>query len=153
MLAFLLALAAVPTLAGRPTELSRSGEFRGKKLLIANYYTEVPTLPLERVPPILREMGFTVDIAQNPANLPPLGSYDQRELKASVSGPLGETVSAGISFLRAKRDGYVKDPVLDRRYNDKNTTAVRADLAFTPSDRLRLPNLQPQHRPLVRRKC
>ena len=77
MLAFLLALAAVPTLAGRPTELSRSGEFRGKKLLIANYYTEVPTLPLERVPPILREMGFTVDIAQNPANLPPLGSYDQ----------------------------------------------------------------------------
>ena len=28
--------------------------------------------------------------------------------------------------------------ILDRRYNDKDTVGVRGDIAFTPSDRLRV---------------
>lgn len=67
-----------------------------------------------------------------------VGSYDQLEFKATASGPLTKTLSAGISFLRAKRDGFVRDEILHRRYNDKDTVGVRGDIAFTPSDRLRV---------------
>src|SRR5215218_6325371 len=67
-----------------------------------------------------------------------IGSYDQLEMKAAVSGPLSKTIAAGISFLRATRDGFVRDEVLDRRYNDKDTIGVRGALAFTPSDKLRV---------------
>ncbi len=62
-----------------------------------------------------------------------LGSYDQRELKLSASGPISDTVAIGAAFLRSKRDGFVEDEVLDRDYNDKNTTAARGAIAFTPS--------------------
>ncbi len=67
-----------------------------------------------------------------------IGSYDQLEFKTAVSGPLTKTLSAGISFIRSKRDGFVRDVILDRRYNDKDTVGVRGALAFTPSDRLRV---------------
>ena len=66
-----------------------------------------------------------------------VGSYNQLELKASASGPLSDTLAAGISVLRSKRDGFVHDPVLDRRYNDKDTIGARGDIAFTPSSRFR----------------
>ena len=67
-----------------------------------------------------------------------VGSYDQFEFKGEVSGPLSDTVAAGISFLRSRHDGYVKDEVLDRRYNDKDTWGTRADVAFTPTSRFRI---------------
>ena len=67
-----------------------------------------------------------------------LGSYNQRELKAAISGPLGNGIAAGLSFLKSKRDGYVEDRVLDRDYNDKDTFAIRGSVALTPSDRVRI---------------
>jgi len=67
-----------------------------------------------------------------------LGSYDQFEFKGAASGPLSDTVAAGIAVLRSTHDGFVKDEVLDRRYNDKDTYGARADVAFTPSSRLRI---------------
>ena len=66
-----------------------------------------------------------------------LGSYDQFEVKGAASGPLSDTLSAGIAFIRSKRDGFVKDRVLDRRYNDKDTVGIRGALAFTPTRRFR----------------
>jgi iron complex outermembrane receptor protein len=66
-----------------------------------------------------------------------VGSYNQLEVKGNVSGPVSDTLSLGLSFIRSKHDGYVHDPVLDRRYNDKNTWGTRAALAYTPSSRLR----------------
>ena len=66
-------------------------------------------------------------------------SYDQFEFKGAVSGPLTKTLSRSASpFIRSKRDGFVKDVMLDRDYNDKDTVGVRGALAFTPSDRLRV---------------
>ena len=62
------------------------------------------------------------------------GSYNQMELKGSVSGPVSDTLSLGVSGLIAKRDGYVEDPVSNEEYNDKNTWAVRAQAAWKPSD-------------------
>jgi len=67
-----------------------------------------------------------------------LGSYDQFEVKGAVSGPLTDTIGAGIAVMRAKRDGFVEDEADGRDYNDKDTIAGRAVLAFTPSDRIRV---------------
>lgn len=67
-----------------------------------------------------------------------LGSYDQVELRAGASGPVTDTLAAGFSILRATRDGFVTDPVLDREYNDRDTLAGRVALAFTPSPGFRL---------------
>jgi iron complex outermembrane receptor protein len=66
-----------------------------------------------------------------------VGSYDQLEVKGNVSGPVSDTLALGLSFIRSKHDGYVRDPVLDRRYNDKNSWGTRAAVAFTPSSRFR----------------
>jgi len=67
-----------------------------------------------------------------------LGSYNQFDLKGAVSGPLTDTVGAGIAVLRVKRDGFVEDEADGRDYNDRDTIAGRGVLAFTPSDRLRV---------------
>jgi iron complex outermembrane receptor protein len=67
-----------------------------------------------------------------------LGNYDFREIRAAASGPVSDTVAAGFAFLHTERGGFVRDAVLDREYNDRNTQAARAQIAFTPSDRLRI---------------
>ncbi len=66
-----------------------------------------------------------------------VGSYNQQDIKVSVSGPVSDTLALGIAALSSKRDGFVHDPVLHRDYNDKNTQAVRGTLAFTPSANFR----------------
>jgi iron complex outermembrane recepter protein len=67
-----------------------------------------------------------------------VGTYGLVEAKSAVSGPLSDTVSAGIAAMYSTHDGYVKDPVLNRRYNDKNSVGVRGALAFTPSSSVRI---------------
>lgn len=66
------------------------------------------------------------------------GTYNQFEVRGIVSGPLTEGVAASLAVLHAQRDGYVEDSVLNRDYNDRNTEAVRAAIAFTPSSRVRI---------------
>ncbi|HEX6604724.1 MAG TPA: TonB-dependent receptor [Sphingomicrobium sp.] len=67
-----------------------------------------------------------------------VGSYDQFDIKGAISGPLAPGVSAGFSVLRAQRDGFVEDRLDDREYNDKDTIAGRAALAFTPASNIRI---------------
>jgi len=66
------------------------------------------------------------------------GSYNQMELRGSISGPITEGLAIGIAALHAQRDGYVEDTVLDRDYNNKNTEAVRGHVAITPSSNFRI---------------
>jgi iron complex outermembrane receptor protein len=66
------------------------------------------------------------------------GSYGQAEARLLASAPLNDQVAVGISLLGAQRDGYVTDPVKGEDYNDRNTFAGRAALAFTPNERLRV---------------
>ncbi|QIK97298.1 TonB-dependent receptor [Sphingomonas sp. HDW15A] len=66
-----------------------------------------------------------------------LGSYNQFDLKGAVSGPLSDYIGAGVSFMRAKRDGFVEDEGDGREYNNRDTFAGRAVVAITPTDRLR----------------
>lgn len=67
-----------------------------------------------------------------------IGSFGQFDVRGAASGPLGPTLAAGIAVQRASNDGFVKDEVLDRRYNDKDGFGVRGTLAFTPSSALRI---------------
>ena len=67
-----------------------------------------------------------------------IGSYDQLEVKTALSGPIAPGVSAGFAVMKSMRDGFVKDEVLDRRYNDKDTTAVRGSLALDPASNIRI---------------
>ena len=67
-----------------------------------------------------------------------LGSYDQLDFKGAVSGPLSNTLAAGIAVMRSVRDGYVRDDFRHTRYNDRDSIGGRAALAFTPSTKVRL---------------
>jgi iron complex outermembrane receptor protein len=66
-----------------------------------------------------------------------LGSYQQVDVRAAVSGPITDTVAAGVAVIGATREGYVEDRGDKREYNDKDTLGGRAALAFTPSSRFR----------------
>jgi len=67
-----------------------------------------------------------------------IGSYNQFEAKGVVSGPIGGNISLGLALLTSSHDGYVEDELNDREYNDKDTKALRGDIAITPNDRLRI---------------
>ncbi|MEQ8514686.1 MAG: TonB-dependent receptor, partial [Chromatocurvus sp.] len=65
-----------------------------------------------------------------------LGNYDRVQGSAYVSGPITDTLSAGISVLHDERDGFVTDPVDGREYNDDSTTVARIKSIWSPTDRL-----------------
>ncbi len=67
-----------------------------------------------------------------------VGTYDQFDLKGSVSGPITDTLAAGVAVMRSKRDGYVEDRNDGREYNDKDSVGGRAAVAWTPSSRVRV---------------
>ena len=66
------------------------------------------------------------------------GDYDLIDIQGAVSGPISDTLALGLSALHSERGGYVTDPVTGAEYNDKNTTAVRAALAWDPAANLRV---------------
>ena len=63
-----------------------------------------------------------------------VGDYDQVEGRLSLSGPLSDTLSGGVSVLRAKRGGYVTNPDTNEEYNDRDVFAGRVALAWNPAD-------------------
>jgi len=66
------------------------------------------------------------------------GDYDQIDVQGAVSGPITDTLALGLSALHSERGGYVTDPVTGAEYNDKNSNAVRAALAWDPASNLRI---------------
>ncbi len=67
-----------------------------------------------------------------------VGDYNETDVRGGFGAPLSSTVSVSLDGLIAKHDGYVTDPILHRDYNNQNTKAARAGLAFVPDDRTRL---------------
>jgi len=63
-----------------------------------------------------------------------VGDYNQLEGKLNLSGPLSDTLSGGVALLRAKRDGYVTNPITHEKYNDRDVFSGRVALAWDPSD-------------------
>lgn len=58
------------------------------------------------------------------------GSYDEIEVKAGLTGPIGDTAALRLDGGYHKRDGYIKDANSDRRFNDINRFFVRGQALF-----------------------
>ncbi len=66
------------------------------------------------------------------------GDYDLIDVQAAVSGPVSDSLALGLSVLHSERGGYVTDPATGAEYNDKNTNALRASLAWDPTSTVRV---------------
>ncbi len=64
------------------------------------------------------------------------GDYGRLEGRFYVSGQLSDTIAASIAGAKITNDGYVKDAVTGKRYNDDDTEALRLKLAFKPVENL-----------------
>ncbi len=63
-----------------------------------------------------------------------LGNEGRAEGRFYLSGALNDVWSASIAGALVTRDGYVEDPTTGKDYNDDDTKALRAKLAWRPSD-------------------
>ena len=64
------------------------------------------------------------------------GNYDRRDIKASLSGPLVKDVlAAKIAFADERRDGYTHNLFDGKDDFDKDLTAVRTSVLFTPDNK------------------
>ena len=66
-----------------------------------------------------------------------IGDYGRQEVRAYYSGQLSDTVAASIAAASIRNDGYVRDSLTGRHYNNDDTQASRAKIAFQPSDTFR----------------
>lgn len=68
-----------------------------------------------------------------------VGEYDRLKLEGAVSGPLSDTVSARLSFLRHEYDGWVENTVSGAEDgNALESTSFRGQLLFEPSESVRI---------------
>ncbi|MGH6910214.1 MAG: TonB-dependent receptor, partial [Phenylobacterium sp.] len=64
------------------------------------------------------------------------GDYGFLQGKASISGPLTDTLAFRLSASSTQRDGLVNNVITGRHFNDQNNLALRGQLLFKPNDRL-----------------
>ena len=64
------------------------------------------------------------------------GNYDFMRFGAGINAPLAETVAARIDGVYVKRDGFLKDVISDRDFNDRDRYLVRGKLLFEPNSNL-----------------
>ncbi|ACG78507.1 TonB-dependent receptor [Phenylobacterium zucineum HLK1] len=65
-----------------------------------------------------------------------VGSYDQRDIVASAKGRVNDYVGVGLTWASFNRDGFGKNIVTGAEHYDKDVTAARATLEFTPTEDL-----------------
>lgn len=63
-----------------------------------------------------------------------LGNYDQRQVKATVTGPLSDTVAVRLSGSVNKRDGYATNVTTGNDVNNRDRWSIRGDLLWIPTD-------------------
>jgi len=63
-----------------------------------------------------------------------VGDHGRREARFYAAGKLSEAFAASIAGGVIKNDGFVTDQSTGRHYNDDETQALRAKLAFKPND-------------------
>jgi outer membrane receptor protein involved in Fe transport len=64
------------------------------------------------------------------------GNYDFMRVGAGFNAPIGETVAARIDGVYVKRDGFLKDVISDRDFNDRDRYLLRGKLLFEPNSNL-----------------
>ncbi len=66
------------------------------------------------------------------------GNFDKRTFSGTVSGPLSENIRGRVTLLKNDRDGIYTDIVTGDTYQDQDTFAGRATLAFDLSENFEL---------------
>lgn len=64
------------------------------------------------------------------------GSYDQRDLRLALSGPLTESLLASVAFGSFNRDGYGENLDTGADVSDKNLDTLRANITWLASDKV-----------------
>ncbi|HST90637.1 MAG TPA: TonB-dependent receptor, partial [Brevundimonas sp.] len=64
------------------------------------------------------------------------GSYDQFDAIGSIAGPVSDTVGISASVARYLRDGYGTNRNTNTEHYNKDVTAARASVEWTPADSL-----------------
>lgn len=65
------------------------------------------------------------------------GDHGRAEGRFYVSGKLSDTVAASIAGAWLNHDGFIRDRDTGKHYNDDDTRALRAKIAFQPTDEFR----------------
>ncbi|MGE0581542.1 MAG: TonB-dependent receptor [Steroidobacteraceae bacterium] len=65
------------------------------------------------------------------------GSYERRQYRGTIGGPLTDTLKGSLSVLKHERNGTVRNTTLDRDVNSKDTTAARGKLVWEATDALK----------------
>ncbi|WP_309091073.1 TonB-dependent receptor, partial [Phenylobacterium sp.] len=65
-----------------------------------------------------------------------IGSYDQRDIVASAKARLNDKVGVGLTWASFNRDGFGKNLTTGAEHYNKDVTAARATLEFTPTEDL-----------------
>jgi iron complex outermembrane recepter protein len=64
------------------------------------------------------------------------GNYGYIQAKSSITGPLGKKVAVRVSFSGTQRDGLIENVVTKKFINDLNNIGARAQLLYTPTDKI-----------------
>jgi iron complex outermembrane receptor protein len=72
-----------------------------------------------------------------------LGNYDARQVKATVTGPLSDTVAVRLSGSVNKRDGYATNVTTGNDVNNRDRWSIRGDLLWVPTDQTSGPRSSP----------
>jgi iron complex outermembrane receptor protein len=64
----------------------------------------------------------------------PLGNYGARDVRGSLSGPLGDRVALGVSFGYGEREGFTTNTVTGHDVDFRKATSGKGQLLFTPTD-------------------
>jgi iron complex outermembrane receptor protein len=66
------------------------------------------------------------------------GDYDQIKLEGAVGGAFTEQLMARVSFATHDNDGYAENRLLDKKLNNANDEAYRAQILWTPMDSMEI---------------
>ncbi|NVE94343.1 TonB-dependent receptor [Altererythrobacter lutimaris] len=61
------------------------------------------------------------------------GNFDAVVAKASVTGPISDTVAFSLGGNYNRRDGYIEDIIIDQDINNRDRFGLRGQLLFKPS--------------------
>jgi iron complex outermembrane receptor protein len=65
----------------------------------------------------------------------PIGNFGSREVRGSVSAPIGDRVAFAVSAGHAEREGFTVNQVTGRDIDNRSADFGKAQLLFTPSAR------------------
>jgi len=66
------------------------------------------------------------------------GKYDQIKLEGAIGGALTDQLMAWVSFATHDNDGYAENRFLDKKLNNANDEAYRAQILWTPTDSMEI---------------